>query len=124
MSDRTPEPGHRDRLEPRPAFSLFHVLTLLLTLFAAIGIAVLIGARFGRIWGCAAFLFGGVLAFYPFAYASWALAFFLHRRYTTQCRIGYEAACFLLACYSDETPPNKPLQPTSGGDSPASRRSD
>ena len=96
MSEQPPEPKHTGSLEPRPAFTLFDFFHLLLTFLVAILSAVFVGGRFGGPWGFAAFILGGVCAFFLLGYATAALVLFLHRRYTPQCKIGYEAACYVL----------------------------
>lgn len=96
MSEQPPEPKQSDGLEPRPAFTLFDLLHLAFTFLAAVSAAAFIKSSFGGLSAVLAFVVVGVGAFFLLGYATAALVLFLHRRYTPQCRIGYEAACYVL----------------------------
>src|ERR1051326_9213648 len=81
MSEQTPQQKRTSGLEPRPAFTMFDLLHLLFTVVAALESAVLVGSRFGGLWGLLAFVVVGVGSFFLLGYATAAPVLFLHRRY-------------------------------------------
>ena len=114
MSSPTQEPQQAGALEPRACLTTFDLLHFALTLVASVEGADLIGCRFGTLWGVIAFVVVGVGAFFGFGYATCALALFLHRRYTPQCRIGYEAACHVLGHFKRRDRFNPGASPEGG----------
>jgi hypothetical protein len=84
-------------LEPRQAFTLFDLFHLVLTLVVAIHAAIITGTAFGGWFGLLAFVISAVVTFVVLAYVIGAFVLFLHRRYSPQSRIGYEAACYVLS---------------------------
>jgi hypothetical protein len=90
-------------LTPRPGFTIFDMLHVLGPLGLGSGALFLLVNRFGWPIAGVAFLSVAVLAFWSLRYAIPAFVLFLHRRYHPQARIGYEAACYVLTHFRDDT---------------------
>jgi hypothetical protein len=87
--------------KPYPAFTIFQMLHYLIALGLGFQAAGFIGFQFGIFWGLLAFLVTGILAFFVVGYGMTALVLFLYRRYSPNSRIGYDAACYVLAHFKE-----------------------
>src|SRR5262245_5678175 len=87
-------------LQPKPCITVFDMLHVTMTLAMASGAALVIGKTFGALFGLLAFLMTIVVAFYVLGYIICTFVLFLYRRYSPQCRIGYEATCYVLSHFN------------------------
>jgi len=98
MPDQKPElPREQQVLEPRRCFTLFDVFHLSFTFGVALLVAVITGRHFGGLFGVIAFFITGVILFFVLGYAIAALVLFFYRRYSPNCKIGYEAGCYVIS---------------------------
>ena len=102
-NEKPDDPIDTKHLVTRPCFTTFDLLHLALTFLPGLYIAKLILPKFGLLWAfLAVTAISGVL-FLPLGYAFGALVLYIHRRYSSQSRLGHEAACYVLSHFTKRT---------------------